>query len=71
MDPITRTEYEKLEGVRTTPEVELLVEKGVEHVQRSMTTAVLFGSDRVCRSCGYDTDEDGYCAFCGETTLPR
>lgn len=22
--------------------------------------------DGICRSCGYDTDPEGYCSFCGK-----
>lgn len=29
---------------------------------------VLLGKP-TCRSCGYDVDDDGYCAFCGGVTL--
>jgi len=23
----------------------------------------------ICRSCGYDTDDDGYCNFCGKLNI--
>lgn len=70
MDRLSEHQYRTLEAIEQAATRDLREATGREDIVARFDARPVVVLEPTCRHCGYDVDDDGNCAFCGETTLP-